>query len=380
MIFVIFFLLDYVLLNQFLDGKDLELHMARQAGLLDFVASTLPASHTSKPEACQVTAHLLRLLRVVLSVPTNRSYFLSQNLLPPMIPMLSAALENYIKMAATSNPSMTSIVESNKATVDSSGPCAEVLEGLLCVVALTIGHVCSEERQFQMQDGLAELIVAYQVVHRLRDLFALFDRPQLEGSPFPSSVLLSLNLLTVLISRSVLVSSINWDFYQSGSSSSNKRLEPYSADVEEVDDRNVSSEAKTNSASLFSSTTSDQQEDPNDQETETSAKMVKSGESFGDNIAKSQVEEHSRSTKNGNNNVCYSLIPKSDACHNGDVSTNIKDENCQDVSLKPSVKFLFSAIRETGLVGVLSLLTAVLLQANSRNLSDQVNLFLPVLS
>ncbi|KAG2679356.1 hypothetical protein I3843_11G048500 [Carya illinoinensis] len=88
---------------KYLEGKDPELQASRQAGLLDFIASALPASHTSKPEACQVTIHLLKLLRVVLSVAANRSYFLAQNLLPPIIPMLSAALENYIKIAASLN-------------------------------------------------------------------------------------------------------------------------------------------------------------------------------------------------------------------------------------------------------------------------------------
>ncbi|KAJ9560219.1 hypothetical protein OSB04_005379 [Centaurea solstitialis] len=88
---------------KFLDGKDPELHASRQAGLLDFIASALPASHTSKPEACQVTIYFLRLLRVILSLPANRSYFLAGNLLPPMIPMLAAALENFIKITASSS-------------------------------------------------------------------------------------------------------------------------------------------------------------------------------------------------------------------------------------------------------------------------------------
>ena len=94
-----------------MEGKDPELNASRQAGLVDFIASALPASHTSKPEACQVTIYLLRLLRVVLSVPATRSYFLAQNLLPPIIPMLSAALENYIKIAASLNiPGSTSLL------------------------------------------------------------------------------------------------------------------------------------------------------------------------------------------------------------------------------------------------------------------------------
>ncbi|KVH98506.1 hypothetical protein Ccrd_023280 [Cynara cardunculus var. scolymus] len=193
---------------KFLDGKDPELHASRQAGLLDFIASALPASHTSKPEACQVTIYFLRLLRVILSLPANRSYFLAENLLPPMIPMLAAALENFIKITASS-----SNVGGSKTLIENSDTITEVLDGSLWTVAAIIGHSSSDERQLHMQDGLIELVIAYQVIHRLRDLFALYDRPQVEGSPFPSSILLSINLLVILTSRYRTVSSIDWESY-----------------------------------------------------------------------------------------------------------------------------------------------------------------------
>ncbi|XP_044484685.1 uncharacterized protein LOC123210410 isoform X4 [Mangifera indica] len=164
---------------KFLEGKDPELQVSRQAGLLDFIASALPASHTSKPEACQVTIHLLKLLRVVLSVPLNRSYFLAQNLLPPIIPMLSAALENYIKIAASLNVPSSTNLPSSKVSVENFESVSEVLDGFLWTVAMIIGHISSDERQLQMRDGLLELLVAYQVIHCLRDLFALYDRPQM---------------------------------------------------------------------------------------------------------------------------------------------------------------------------------------------------------
>ncbi|KAJ0105767.1 hypothetical protein Patl1_18833 [Pistacia atlantica] len=196
---------------KFLEGKDPELQASRQAGLLDFIASALPASHTSKPEACQVTIHLLKLLRVVLSVPLNRSYFLAQNLLPPIIPMLSAALENYIKIAASLNVPGSTNLPSSKVSVENFESVSEVLDGFLWTVAMIIGHISSDERQLQMRDGLLELLVAYQVIHRLRDLFALYDRPQVEGSPFPSSILLSISLLVVLTSGPGIISSIDWE-------------------------------------------------------------------------------------------------------------------------------------------------------------------------
>jgi len=193
-----------------LEGKDPELQASRQAGLLDFIASTLPASHTSKPEACQVMLHLLKLLRVVLSTPANRSYFLAQNLLPPIIPMLSAALENYIKIAASlSIPGNISLPPS-KASVENFESISEILNNFLWTVTAIFGHINSEERQLQMRDGLLELLISYQVIHRLRDLFALHDRPQMEGSAFPAPILLSIQLLVVLTSISGRLSYIGW--------------------------------------------------------------------------------------------------------------------------------------------------------------------------
>lgn len=194
---------------KFLDGNDPELHASRQAGLLDFVASALPASHTSKPEASQVTIYFLRLLNTILSLPANRSYFLAENLLPPMIPMLAAALENFIKITASSS----SNIGGSKTLMENSNTISEVLDGSLWTVAAIVGHSSSDERQHQMQDGLIELAIAYQVIHRLRDLFALYDRPQVEGSPFPSSILLSIKLLVILTSRYRVRTSINWESY-----------------------------------------------------------------------------------------------------------------------------------------------------------------------
>lgn len=82
---------------RYVEGKDPELQAYRQAGLLDFIASALLASHTSKPAAYLVTLRLLKLLKVILSAPTSRIYFVALNLLPPIISLLSSALENYIE-------------------------------------------------------------------------------------------------------------------------------------------------------------------------------------------------------------------------------------------------------------------------------------------
>ncbi|XP_039840387.1 uncharacterized protein LOC120700230 isoform X2 [Panicum virgatum] len=196
-------------ITKYLEGKDLELHASRQVGLLDFIASALPASHTSKPGACQVTVYLLHLLRVLLSLPANRTYFLVQNLLPPIIPMLSASLENYIKVAASNSGSSNLL--SNKTSTENTESSGEVLDGFLWTVTTIVGHVHLNDEQLQMQGGLIELIVAYQIIHRLRDLFALYDRPQVEGSPLPSSILFGLNLLAVLTSKPGNFSTIDWE-------------------------------------------------------------------------------------------------------------------------------------------------------------------------
>ncbi|KAM7279844.1 hypothetical protein ACFE04_006978 [Oxalis oulophora] len=70
-----------------------------------------------------------------------------------------------------------------------------VFYGLLTSI---LGHVSSDERELQMRDGSLELLIAYQVVHWLRELFALYDMPQVEGSPFPCSIIFCINLLVVL--------------------------------------------------------------------------------------------------------------------------------------------------------------------------------------
>ncbi|KAI5007739.1 hypothetical protein ZWY2020_008787 [Hordeum vulgare] len=195
-------------MTKFLEGKDLELHATRQVGLLDFIASALLASHTSRPVACEVTVYLLRLLRVLLSLPANRTYFLVQNLLPPIIPMLSASLENYIKVAASNSGSLNLPLSKTTENMETVG---EVLDGFLWTVTVIVGHLYVDDEQLKMQEGLIELIVAYQTIHRLRDLFALYDRPQVEGSPLPSSILFGLNLLTVLTSKPGNFSAIDWE-------------------------------------------------------------------------------------------------------------------------------------------------------------------------
>ncbi|XP_021733923.1 uncharacterized protein LOC110700659 [Chenopodium quinoa] len=378
---------------KYLEGKELELQASRQAGLLDFISSALPASHISKPEACQVTIYLLRLLKVVLFLPTNRSYFLSQNLLPPLIPMLSAALESYIKITASLNsPGSTSSQQSKTSSVNFDS-ISEVLDGFLWTATMIIGHPTFEECQCQMQDGLLELIVSYQIIHRLRDLFALYDRPPMEGSPFPESILLSIKLLMVLTSRPCAVFSIDWECYpvvlmpenevevsnivknsksgclvapdfQNGlklsSSAANCDLSKLSC-VHKNGQCDESQKEKLSYDSLFSGMVSEK-ELGNDLIELTSSNTGLDFEHFdSQKDPKMHVSESNSSQKD----------EKSAAC------TNLGKKDGEQMNVKQPHTFLLSAISETGLVCLPSLLTAVLLQANNRLSSEQGSYVLP---
>lgn len=376
---------------KFLDGKDPELHASRQAGLIDFIASALPASHTSKPEACQVTIYLLRLLKVVLSVPANRSYFLAQNLLPPIIPMLSAALENYIKIAASINvPGSTSMLPSK--TVENFESISEVLDGFLWTVTTIIGHISSDERQLQMKDGLVELVVAYQVIHRLRDLFALYDRPQVEGSPFPSSIILSINLLMVLTSRPQTISSIDWESFpietvsgkeigeaklaeigDSGHSSINNCSEDYRRPLSVPNGSTVFSlPGVPEDRPLDESCITNRNPEPGsigrDCEKELNDRSIELNDVITNTIA--AVDKSSE-----NVDISNCVVPQKDERSVVDTGVEQKKENI--LGLKQPMEFLLAAISETGLVSLPSLLTAVLLQANNRLSSEQASYTLP---
>ncbi|PPD80255.1 hypothetical protein GOBAR_DD22797 [Gossypium barbadense] len=370
---------------KFLEGKEPELHASRQAGLLDFIASALPASHTSKPEACQVTIHLLKLLRVVLSTPVNRSYFLAQNLLPPMIPMLSAALENYIKIAASLNLPGSGTSLSCKTSLENFESVSEVLDGFLWAVSSIIGHVSSDERQLQMRDGLLELLVAYQVIQRFRDLFALYDRPQVEGSPFPSSILLSIHLLVVLTS-SPGNSCINWESLpiemEPGSESQETKI------AASVDSRCSFVNSSTGDiipqfCALNGSTVTQLSEVPEDRPLDEPCGINKN-----DNLVFIGKDGEKQMTDSSVelNNLSTSKMDVTDASQKTLVEQKEEkpvivareekpNENIS--SLKQPVAFLLSAISETGLVSLPSLLTSVLLQANNKLPSEQASNALP---
>lgn len=371
-------------MNKYVEGKDAELYASRQAGLLDFIASVLPASHTSKLDACHVTLHLLKLLRVLLSMPANRSYFLAQNLLPPFIPMLSAALENYIKIAASLNVPGNINVPSSKTSAESFQTTSEVLDGFLWLVTRIIGHVNFDERQLQMRDSLVELLVAYQVIHRLRDLFALYDRPQVEGLPMPSSILLGISLLVVITYRPGADCSIDWE-----SLTTELRIDEGGERELSADSADVGYFPSCPSSGLNSCRPLQLAEVPEDRPLDEKHDIIAhdvSGSRVMDaekRLDVSLVEATIMDTMNTKDtqmgtiedNLKTSLVLNHDKTLLAAVG-ELKDD--QNLSSKQPLPFLLSAISETGIVSLPSLLTAVLLQANNRLSSDQVAFLLAI--
>lgn len=332
-----------------------------------------------------MTVYLLRLLRVVLSLPANRSYFLAQNLLPPITPLLAGALENYIKIAASSNTPSSTNLPLNRTLIENLESITEVLDGFLWTVTVIIGHISTDEHQLQMQNGLLELVIAYQVIHRLRDLFALYDRPQVEGSPFPSSILLSINLLVTLTSRFRTVSSIDWDYSPSDSI---PRIEIVEEKLAEDDLLGSSSCICNEDDEIPLSVVDDAlavslPEVPEDRPLDdscTSNMIEKASDRNTDNVQsltiKMDMFEAPRVSQNLKDDKGKSSVSRKDeksSMYSGGVE--IKEEK---LGLKQPVAFLLSAISETGLVCLPSLLTAVLLQANNRLSSDQVKFVLPI--
>lgn len=366
-----------------MDGRELELQASRQAGLLDFIASALPASHTSKPEACQVMIHLLKLLRVVLSASANRSYFLAQNLLPPIIPMLSTALENYIKIAASINAPGNG-VPSSRTSIENFESSSEVLDGSLWTITTIIGHINPEGPQLQMWDGLLELLVAYQVIQRLRDLFALYDRPQVEGSPFPSSILLSIRLLVVLTSRPGTDSTINCVLPYSEKLAGDGSGITISAESRDLfgtgfTEDGSPSESGLNGAKIVQKPkmTVDQLDDESCEQKINDGMIPSDGgqreqtdcsiKANGVNLIQSENQDEPPDSEV----VLKPFVSQEDQKKPVDLVSDLRIKNV--TKLKPPIAYLLSAISDTGIVGLLSLLTAVLLQANNRLSSEQVS-------
>ncbi|KAJ6418418.1 hypothetical protein OIU84_001731 [Salix udensis] len=338
---------------KFVEGKDPELQASRQAGLLDFIAAALPASHTSNPETCQVTIHLLKLFEGgTLSACKQELLSVTESLTPNHPHAVCGPLENYIKIAASLNLLVMQVPMNNK---------------------------------FKSRDGLLELLIAYQVIHRLRDLFALYDRPQVEGSPFPSSILLSIHLLVALTYRPGTNSSINWESSpvktvlgfenQEAKPIENASLRFSSVVMTSEDLRPPLFVLNCSPAVLPPNVSEDIQLDESCDinEIKESVSTSKDGEQKPQSYVELNITN--TNTRDVKDEAQKNLIEEKDLKQF--VSDCAEHKNNVVLNMKEPVAFLLSAISETGLVSLPSLLTAVLLQANNRLSSEQGSYILP---
>ncbi|MCO5606287.1 hypothetical protein L7F22_060474 [Adiantum nelumboides] len=407
---------------KYFDGKAAELHAARQAGLIDFIATAIPASHSSKAEASQTTLSLLRILKVLLALPANRSYFVTRNLLPPLIPILSTALENFssqdlVIVATNSTTTGASGMLLNDEKLDVAG---EVLNGLLECAILIINHKGADERHASMQHDLLELLTACEVIHHLRDLFSLFDRPQVEGAPFPTPVLFGLNLLQALtgskgrpvcdlqilsmLDRPDITSS----YLESGVAMADKApgCPANTVIAEATTEQLVNTQEYNSKDDEHYWTDNFNQTLGGSQHTADRASFVNKTDNLEVSLANKIVEvslaDYAQSELVSSQNKGMEIeadglvdtLSKGEGdteqkCETAQVSSNAPNvelvESCNEkgqtrqssLPICHSITFLVSAISETGLVGLPSLLTAVLLQTNPRSTPEQAAAVLP---
>lgn len=408
---------------KYFDGKEAELHAARQAGLVDFIATALPASHTSKAEASQTTLSLLRILKVLLALPANRSYFISRNLLPPLIPMLSTALENFSSQDSVSVTSGTANAGSLCGTADKLpndeklDAVGEVLNGLLECVTLIMKHSGTDERQVSMKDDLVELLIACEVIHHLRDLFSLFDRPQIEGAPFPTPVLFGLNLLQALTGPRGKLAGLPYDaqlnmmldrreaggascfigFNAQGCAVSSTVLPQNEVALVESVQPSLNTRGEIKAKKHPSSENEDQLEEGSHAAGEGRDRVctavdviiadkseVSPGKHAVEELLNEGVVEASQTgeTLKKSMDAVEQMSGTSQEVLGAEVkTTDLYSEKGQmrqsSLPACRSISNLVSAIAETGLVGLPSLLTAVLLQTNPRSTPEQAAAVLP---
>lgn len=186
---------------QCLEGKQSELHVARQIGLLDYVATSIPLRQDPI-----TTLGLLQIQKTLLYLPANRSYFIIRNLLPPLIPTLLSSLEIYSSFGTFDQESNSlsfnqEVHESNDdqiKRIKELNILQEILEGLLNSTISIIEHSCIDENQLSMQDDLVDLLVTCGLIHQLQNFFTIFHWQQGNQSLIPNSIIFGLKLIEVL--------------------------------------------------------------------------------------------------------------------------------------------------------------------------------------
>ncbi|KAK9829067.1 hypothetical protein WJX72_003735 [[Myrmecia] bisecta] len=169
---------------QLLDStRALGLNAARQVGLLEFVARAL--TPTQPPWPHRLDMALLALLLRLLLVEANCDFLLGGNLLAPIIPQLVAVLDRC--------NGREGVVELG------AGQDGVLLNALLKVVVLALWHQPTIPAVLAMREHAVGYLLAAGVVHRLHELFSLFDpMASPEGTPYPAYLEQALRLLAAI--------------------------------------------------------------------------------------------------------------------------------------------------------------------------------------
>nr|XP_024395269.1 uncharacterized protein LOC112291682 isoform X4 [Physcomitrium patens] len=213
----------------------------------------------------------------------------------------------------------------------------EVLEGLLSVTSSIIGHTCIDDHLFQMQEDLAELVVACEVLRNLQILFALYDRLRMEVAAIPGPIILGLRLLEALTGPGGKMLSTA---HETPVNIVGRPLQP-TPELKSIQE-NLGSQKLVDVKKACSN---------------GSSAGIRASGSPDDKTGKFEAKA---SNKNSRPNLGAVV----------QLEFHIDGKNQQTMS--SSRKLLLKEIVETGLVGLPSLLTDILLQANQRVTTDQV--------
>lgn len=207
----------------------------------------------------------------------------------------------------------------------------------------------------------------------------------MEGSPFPSSILLGINLLAVLTSRSRTTSSIDYESFTIQAVAENETTKAKLAEAADFGSSSVSNPSGDNRpqpSALNGSIVLPLPDLPEDRPLDepwviqTSTEAVLDGKHY-DKLEDVSSGMNGSDTRDESQQDLIDYATKSSASKK-DGKNTLYDGGGKKVEfnlgLKPPVTFLLSAISETGLVCLPSLLTAVLLQANNRLSSEQVTI------
>ncbi|KAL3152178.1 hypothetical protein ABBQ32_001269 [Trebouxia sp. C0010 RCD-2024] len=160
--------------------------LAHAAGLLVMLAQAVaePDANWSDRLNMSLGDVLLRLL----AWEENCYVVLANGLAEGLLQRLAALLDQYIAKEGT-----------DKELCKDSAALDQLLQVACCIIAPLPGHA----ELAAMRSLLVSYTLASGIVHRVNELFSLFDKPQGEkAAPFPSFVVLALHLLGSLTSQS----------------------------------------------------------------------------------------------------------------------------------------------------------------------------------